>query len=625
MLRPRSGLVPEGGVLLLGAMVAANCGNLAFHAIASHRLGPESYGALGSLLAVLFAFAVPAGAVQVALSGETARLLARGVGVDSRRLLHRFVVMGIAGGLVAILISPLLSDYLKLGSSYTVMMLGAFVLPATVGLVPRAVLLGAERHRDHARVVIGGAGIRVLLGALLLWWSATLMAALVAIALSEVGLCLMLLVVARDRVPDAWHLTLRPSDFSAAMFALLGLWLLVGADTVLARHYLIEAHSGLYAAAATVGRIGLFIPLAVTSIVYPRIVALAGTRQAGVLVRNSVAAITVVGAVASIGLAIVVKPVVPWIFGARFEVSAAILFGMGLTATAAGVLNLLIHVHLANRSRSAFTAWVGLVLVVIGVGFSHSSAITIVSIACMGSVAAALLAAIALRPQELVGGPSAKVVGVGRPEIVLTGDATACEQFRAELSGTGCEATISIRQFDGAQMSALLSDPRSRVIVDVNRDVHVATVSEAMWVSETFDMPLVAACRWHPRCPSSYATRSKRAGIVGLMFGGGVDLGAGVVVISAQVGHDVALALGTSTSRSVQEVSAAAAWNSPAPRCDVPIHGSVPPRLGAAELARLVRCAVRLRLRTPARNLSSGRRRWMSILGTATTPAAGAT
>jgi hypothetical protein len=236
--RRRSTSARGSGVLLV-AMLAANLGNLAFHGIASHRLGAEGYGALGALLAILFALAVPAGAVQVALTGEVGRRRLQGIASDPRRLELRLAAIGLAVAIGVVIASPFVKRLLHLESSVSVLFLAGFVIPAAVSLGPRAVLLGNEQHLRHAGVVALGACNRVVLGVVCLAISPTVEAAVFATLLSELLLCLML-VTAAGFPPklQSWALVLRPSEFGAALIALLGLWIMVGSDTVFARHFL---------------------------------------------------------------------------------------------------------------------------------------------------------------------------------------------------------------------------------------------------------------------------------------------------------------------------------------------------------------------------------------------------
>jgi hypothetical protein len=581
--RRRSTSARGSGVLLV-AMLAANLGNLAFHGIASHRLGAEGYGALGALLAILFALAVPAGAVQVALTGEVGRRRLQGIASDPSRLELRLAAIGLAVAIGVVIASPFVKRLLHLESSVSVLFLAGFVIPAAVSLGPRAVLLGNEQHLRHAGVVALGACNRVVLGVVCLAISPTVEAAVFATLLSELLLCLML-VTAAGFPPklQSWALVLRPSEFGAA----------------------------------TIARMGLFLPLALGTVVYPRFVAVIGTRRADRLVRDSLIAVVGLGVASSIGLLAVSGVVVPIIFGPGVVIANEVVFGLGMAATAAGILNLIIHVHLARKSRAAFVAWIGVGLVAAAAIIRHSTANDIVAAAFVASVTAALIGVLALRPQATPG-MLFPVSDRGRSggEILLVGPGAATESAYFEiLADAPNQPCRQMRMLTAESLETAARRGFGRVaVVDCAVASEPRDVIEVLRASETFQLRLAASTRRHVRRSDRrrpFASAPDR--LVESAFRGGIDLACGIAAFDVDTALLVAASLSKNRKYSGVEVIGAAAWFSPSPRCDVPSTATIHRPLSPDERIGLAQLGIRLHLRSVVRELNSARRSWISV------------
>ena len=75
---PRSRSLPRDALVLGAGMAVANAGNYAFNVVMAFLLGPEAYGALAALLAVVLVGSVPGLALQAVVARRTA--LATGAG-----------------------------------------------------------------------------------------------------------------------------------------------------------------------------------------------------------------------------------------------------------------------------------------------------------------------------------------------------------------------------------------------------------------------------------------------------------------------------------------------------------------------------------------------------------------
>src|SRR5258708_11222167 len=112
-------------------------------------MGPQQYGALGALLAVVLVLSVPTGAVQAVVARRSAVATS-----DNRQLgallsgsmrLALFAGVAVTAALAAA--SPFGARFFHIHSAVPMLLVAAYLLPATVGPVGRGFLQGTMQFR----------------------------------------------------------------------------------------------------------------------------------------------------------------------------------------------------------------------------------------------------------------------------------------------------------------------------------------------------------------------------------------------------------------------------------------------------------------------------------------------
>ena len=399
-------LASSGGLLFLLAVTAVNASGFLYHVFASRVLTPSDYGAIGALLGLLLVLSVPASAIQVAITKEVAStrsaILASGVVVPVcvGPLLTSALLYGGVGFLLLLTLSPMIADYLHLPSTRTAVFVAAYVVPAAIGLVPRAVLLGELRFRRVAAGLAAGAVSRLLLVATV-GPRAGLDAAMAANVVGEIVTAAVLLPAMRHLVGDQAKHPLRMEwrDAFAGAAAFTGFYFFTAIDTIVARRSLPGAESGLYSAAAVAARAAMFLPAAVSLIAFPRF---AEHRGVGSTARQAL--VQALGVVllldAAVFVVILLAPglVVSILFGSEYAGAVPTLRVLVIASGLAGLMNVLMHFHLAGRRTvAASVGWLATAGVAgAGTVFTlGSSGIAIVTVIA-GMAAVATMLAVAL-------------------------------------------------------------------------------------------------------------------------------------------------------------------------------------------------------------------------------------
>jgi O-antigen/teichoic acid export membrane protein len=320
---PPSRSLRRDAVVLAAGMAVANAGNYGFNLVMAFLLGPEAYGALAALLALVLVGSVPGLALQAVVARRTA-LAGGSVWPGARWLVGR---AGLGLALLAVVAGPALVLFLHLDSAVPLLWLALALAPTPLLFAVQGLLQGRERFAALATVMVAGAGVKLAIGLALVAAGSGVSGAMAGVAAGGILAALAGLRLAAPGAVDnpapsspgsatlpvgapqleAGGATrpevggavrpevggaVRPGaggaerpgpgwwrEVGGATTGLLGLFLLANLDVLLARHYLDRAAAGRYALGAVVAKIAFWAPQFVVTIVFPRLVGGAGRRR----------------------------------------------------------------------------------------------------------------------------------------------------------------------------------------------------------------------------------------------------------------------------------------------------------------------------------------------------------
>lgn len=369
-----SPLLRQGGGRLFLAVMFLNGMNFVYHAVESRAMGPESYGALGSLLGLLVICQVPLTALEVAFTRSIAGRLDRSGDLSCGAMIRRSVVAGCLVLGVMTLISPFAAGFLHLPNAIPFIAAGLAVVPAVVGLVPKSLLLGTLRFNEVARGIVASALVRLAVASAAAMLGLGLVFALLAVAAGETAALIFYILAARGNLYGPVKATLRLKEAVMPSVAFAGFWALASVDTILARHYLPVEQSGYYAAAATAAKAVLFLPGAIALSAFPRFADAATSRQERERVLRH--ALLVVGAMVLAAATIVsLAPslFVTLLFGGAYGGSTSLIGFLAFAGAALGLTQIALFYLLANRSAWALLPWAATLCLAVAIALSPAS------------------------------------------------------------------------------------------------------------------------------------------------------------------------------------------------------------------------------------------------------------
>lgn len=357
--------VHAGAIVLVGVM-ALNLGNYVFHVLSARQLGPELYGDLATLIAISSLIALPLGGVQV----WVARYVAHYTAVGDEPAAHWFVrramtYTAIGGALLTMAFLAVawpLREALGIASISAVGLTALTAFPAATSPITWGLAQGLQRFKLIAATYMSGAvarvGLTVLAFGIGLKVGGAVLATLVAML---VALAVPLWVLRRWFRPaasSARRVTRSEAarSLSPVLLGLLAMAALTSVDVVVAKIALTGHEAGIYGSASLVGRVILYLPAAIITVLLPRVAARAADQlKTTDILRRSVVVTLVFCTIATAVYAAAGSLIVRIAFGSEYAEAAGLLWLFGVAMTGYALLNVLLIYHL-GLDRSGF-AW----------------------------------------------------------------------------------------------------------------------------------------------------------------------------------------------------------------------------------------------------------------------------
>jgi hypothetical protein len=333
---PRSRSLPRDALVLAAGMAVANAGNYGFNLVMAFLLGPEAYGALAALLALVLVGSVPGLALQAVVARRTA-LAGDAAWPGAGWLVGR---AGLGLLLLALLAGPGLVLFLHLEGAAPVLWLALAVAPTPLLFAVQGLLQGRERFGALATVMVAGAAVKLAIGLALVAAGFGVGGAMAGVAAGAALAAVAGLRLAAPAAPGVVDDLTPPAPGSAtlphrgtrdrragvqgarvgrarvgrarvgrarvgrawagrawgwaggggsgaewwqevgtATTGLMGLFLLANLDVLLARHYLDRAAAGRYALGAVVAKVAFWAPQFLVTLIFPRLAGGADPRR----------------------------------------------------------------------------------------------------------------------------------------------------------------------------------------------------------------------------------------------------------------------------------------------------------------------------------------------------------
>jgi O-antigen/teichoic acid export membrane protein len=382
-------ILAHGGLMFI-ASNAANVCNYFFHFAMGRMLGPSSYSELTSLISLFYIFGVPSLAIQTVITKYAATFKAKGeygkVSFLLFRSLRKLSVYAGIGFLGFAAGSGLLASFLKISSVVPVIILGAVVVIGIIIPVGRGALQGFQNFGLLGINMTVDAFLRLLLAVILVYLGLGVSGAIGAQVISGIVALAILVIPLRFLYGEKQDPDINAKEIYKYLWpviiSLLCFNMLTQMDIVLVKHFFHPVEAGYYSGAAMMGRIVLFLPLAMATVMFPKVTeASTLNRDPRSILVKSLLAVAVLCGLVTVAFFVAPALVISASYGAKFVSSAPLVGPFGVAMTFFALLNLLIYYHLSIHRFEFLYALVGMtVMQLAALWFFHSSLAQVITI-----------------------------------------------------------------------------------------------------------------------------------------------------------------------------------------------------------------------------------------------------
>ena len=274
------------GIIFLSSGIV-NVFNLIFWLYMVRKLSTVEYGILNSLFSLFMIISLPIGSLQTVVTKFVSQFSGENSSFQKIRLFlfylgKRILIVFGAIFILFLIFSPNIASFMKIPSVSLIIVTGIAVLILIISPIPSGTLQGLQLFPTLA--VIG-----VIVGFTKLAFSITLVALGYSVMGAMLGLILssfLGLIITVFKMPKELFLSkknntveskiLKPdSIFKYFIPVTVGLFcfiVLTNIDIILVKHYFSPLEAGYYSVAQMVGKIILFLPIAICVVMFPKIV-----------------------------------------------------------------------------------------------------------------------------------------------------------------------------------------------------------------------------------------------------------------------------------------------------------------------------------------------------------------
>jgi O-antigen/teichoic acid export membrane protein len=269
----------HGSIIFFFSVLGYLCGYL-FHIYMGRTLGPEDYGTLGSIIAVVSIATIPAGAIQVAIANFVSRLMAKeDYGRIKSLFLRSFRKLLMYGFFVFVavaLASPLFSWFLNIPSNVPLILIGISIIFSFASPVNLGVLQGIQNFKYFGLAQSLSHIIRLVAGVSLVSLGMGINGAALSYPIAIVLVILVTLIPMKHILREKADKSISKHEiyryYWPVLVAFAGFTIIMNMDVILAKHFFPAEQAGFYAAAAVLSKIAFFLSGIVTAVMFPKAV-----------------------------------------------------------------------------------------------------------------------------------------------------------------------------------------------------------------------------------------------------------------------------------------------------------------------------------------------------------------
>ncbi|MBM3245196.1 MAG: hypothetical protein FJZ15_05320 [Candidatus Omnitrophica bacterium] len=266
-------------IVVFLATTLVNVFNLLYQLLIAHKLSPEDFASFNALISIFMLVSAPLANLQTVvakyISEFRARQEKRKLKVLMTQILKRTLFFSVVSFFIIYLLSPVLMRSLKIPSNLSGPILAVTIALSWITPVLLGSLQGFELFSWLSSVSVIGGFLKLLFAAIFLYLGFSIAGAVGALMFSGLIITFILVIPLKDVLNfktrgdgiNFREIFMYLIPVGVTSFCYMGL---VNSDMIMVKYYFPSFDSGVYSLAQMVGKIFLFLPAAISVVMFPK-------------------------------------------------------------------------------------------------------------------------------------------------------------------------------------------------------------------------------------------------------------------------------------------------------------------------------------------------------------------
>ncbi|AJF62707.1 MAG: Polysaccharide biosynthesis protein [archaeon GW2011_AR20] len=272
----KSNLIKDNLVLFMGNSLGAFFTFL-FHFYMGRKLGPEDYGALGAILALIYLFTIPLTTIQTSIAKFTAIFKSerkyKEIHYLHKASTRKLLIFGIISTFIFLSLSGLIANYLHI-SLTPLLILSLYITFSFLLYINRGLLQGLQKFNKFSKNLVFEGLIKLVFGITLIFFGFKLNGAVGAIVFALISAFLISVYQLRDIIKHKikkFNSNVIYRYTIPVLIALMMLTAFYSLDLLLVKHFFVDERAGYYAAVSLLGKVVFFGSMPITQVMFPKV------------------------------------------------------------------------------------------------------------------------------------------------------------------------------------------------------------------------------------------------------------------------------------------------------------------------------------------------------------------
>ena len=414
-----SGLIKAGIVFLIFSGVIAVF-NYLYQVSMIKMLGPEDYGILGSLFAIIYLVTFSTSPMNLVISKTTAEHHLKNkakIKYIYCTVFKKIIFLGLIALVVYVLLSPLIGSYMNINDNLGIILVGIIAYFSIISVLLKGTLNGMQKFVWQNSSGLVSTFLKFSLAILLVWLGFKVNGALAAII---IGILISIYVSYIPIKKEFKKLKQKPINlkpiyyYGVLVFISSVLFILIiTIDQILVKHFFSSADAGIYAAAGMIAKIVWFGSSFLIGPLFPKVVALKSKgADTSNLLTKSLAYASILAALGCIIIFIAPSFIVHMLSGNLYIDAIPLLAMFSISLGIFSLLQIFVIYNLAaGKFKFIYIFALGILGEIIGIYLFHSSLIDVVKIVLITNICI-LAACLIYNIKEILGKDMLQLISI---------------------------------------------------------------------------------------------------------------------------------------------------------------------------------------------------------------------